>query len=437
MNLHKFLLVATAMAYFFAPCARGAEHTLTIGELFSLVDQNNKSLQVSHTGVEEAAQNIAAAKSQWLPDINAQLSISYNGNALITSRNFDDAMWTHVPHLGNSFTLKARQTVYSGGAIPASIKIAELGKEKAIVGTELTRQQQRILVLGQYLDLFKMGNGIKVYESNIALTQQLIEQITLKHQQGMALRNDITRYELQLETLKLGLERLKNQREIVNHQLCNALGLNEHDAVIPNDDVLLTTHDEHDEQWWQQQAAGASPLLKQSELAERVAEQKERLARSDSRPKISLFAANDFNGPITVEIPPLNKNLNVWYAGVNVSYNLSALYKNNKKVKTARIATREAQQQTLVTAQQVNNAVQSAHTLYRQALVEHRTQLKSVELARQNYQVVNDRYLNQLVLITDMIDASNLKLNAELLEVDARINIILAYYKIKYATGTI
>ena len=34
-----------------------------------------------------------------------------------------------------------------------------------------------------------------------------------------------------------------------------------------------------------------------------------------------------------------------------------------------------------------------------------------------------------------MVDASNLKLNAELNEVDARINIVYAYYRMKYIAG--
>ena len=47
------------------------------------------------------------------------------------------------------------------------------------------------------------------------------------------------------------------------------------------------------------------------------------------------------------------------------------------------------------------------------------------------------RYLSQLALVTDMVDASNLKLNAELSEVDARINIVYAYYRMKYVAGEI
>jgi outer membrane protein TolC len=50
---------------------------------------------------------------------------------------------------------------------------------------------------------------------------------------------------------------------------------------------------------------------------------------------------------------------------------------------------------------------------------------------------VEDRYLNQLAIITDMIDASNMKLSAELQEVNARIGIIYAYHKMKYTAGTL
>ena len=60
-----------------------------------------------------------------------------------------------------------------------------------------------------------------------------------------------------------------------------------------------------------------------------------------------------------------------------------------------------------------------------------------MELARQNYEVMNSRYLNQMALVTDMVDASNLRLNAELKEVDARINIVYAYYRMKYVAGEI
>lgn len=118
-------------------------------------------------------------------------------------------------------------------------------------------------------------------------------------------------------------------------------------------------------------------------------------------------------------------------------YSLSSLFKSNKRIKQAAVETRQAKEAHAVQAEQLNNRVQAAYVQYQQTYVELETQKKSVELARQNYEVMNARYLSQLALVTDMVDASNLKLNAELSEVDARINIVYAYYRMKYVAGEI
>lgn len=106
-------------------------------------------------------------------------------------------------------------------------------------------------------------------------------------------------------------------------------------------------------------------------------------------------------------------------------------------MKQAAVETRQMQQTRDVQAEQLNNRVQAAYVQYQQTYVELATQQKSMELVSQNYDVMNARYLSQLALVTDMVDASNLKLNAELLEVDARINIVYAYYRLQYVAGKI
>ena len=123
--------------------------------------------------------------------------------------------------------------------------------------------------------------------------------------------------------------------------------------------------------------------------------------------------------------------------GVGVKYSLSSLFKSNKRIKQAAVETRQAKEAHAVQKEQLNNNVQAAYVQYQQTYVELETQRKSVELAQQNYDVMNARYLSQLALVTDMVDASNLKLNAELNEVDARINIVYAYYRMKYVAGEI
>lgn len=410
---------------------------MSISQLFEKIEDNNKELRTSKTGVEAANLSIESAKSKRLPDLDASLSFSYIGNALLTDRNFSNVHGLKSPHVGNNFAFQAQQVVYAGGAINAGIKLAELGKLQAEVGVKLTRQQARFIALGQYLDLYKIDNRIRVYEKNIELTRQLIDDIKEKQKQGMALKNDITRYELQMESLKLGLTALHNNRSILNHQLCNTLDIDAGKQIIPDATIADKNYAKDDEAYWQSASLVSSPLMEQSNNAIRIAEQKEKIAKSDLLPKVAFVAADNFDGPILFELPPVDKNLNVWYVGVGVKYSLSSLFKSNKRIKQAAVETRQAKEAHAVQAEQLNNRVQAAYVQYQQTYVELETQKKSVELAQQNYEVMNARYLSQLALVTDMVDASNLKLNAELSEVDARINIVYAYYRMKYVAGEI
>lgn len=423
------------MAITFALAAIGAsaqaqQRSLTIDELFSLVEQSSKSLRSTKAGVDVAAKAVDEARSQRLPDINASLSLSYNGNVVMMDRDFSDATGFSSPHFGNSFALEARQTIYAGGAVNAGIKLAELHHEQAQTAVDQSRDAQRFIALSQYLDLCRMANAIKVYESNIELTKRLIDDIKAKQAQGMALKNDVTRYELQMETLKLGLRKAEDQRDVINYELDNTLGT-PNTTIVPNINLdemqfspLATTGSE-------------SPIIRQSQLGIDIAKSQLKLAKSEMLPKLAVVAVDNFNGPFTYDIPPIDKNFNIWYVGVGINYSLSSLFKGNKGVRRAEASLVKSHDDYNVATESIDNQLQSAQTMFEQSKVELRTQQKSVELARQNYEVINDRYLNQLALITDMIDASNVRLNAELQEVNARINMVYTYYKIKYIAGEI
>lgn len=412
------------------------QQKMTVDELFSLVESGSRELKMQKSGVDVAARGIEEAKSRRLPDVNASLSVSYNGNVLMTDCDFGNAKGFTQPHFGNSFALEAQQVVYAGGAIDAGVRLAELQKEMSENTVSLTRNQQRFIAVGQYLDLYKISNGIKVYDSNISLTEKLIEDISSKQLQGMALKNDVTRYELQMEQLKLGKRKLEDQRSILNHQLCNTLGLK--DVVVePVMDLEAFAAADLSEQDLQATASASSPLIRQSSIGMQIADQQLKLAKSELLPKVAIVAADNFTGPFNYDIPPIDNNFNIWYVGVGVKYSLSSLFKGNKSIRKAKEQVRQSHDTYAVSHEGVNNSMQQAYTMHQQAFAELRTQQKSVELANQNYKVVNNRYLNQLALVTDMVDASNIKLNAELQEVNAQINIAYTYYNIMYVAGNI
>lgn len=435
--MNKKLISTMALTFAIILSANAQTRKMSMNELFELIGQNNKSIKASRSAAAAAIEGIKAAKSERLPDVNVQLSVSYIGNAIMMDRDFSDWQNLDSPHWGNQFVVDAQQTIYTGGAITAGIKLAELGANQADIRVTQNVQDQRFIALSQYLELEKITHRERVLESNINLTQKLIDNIKEKQRQGVALKNDITRYELQMENLKLNRTKLQNNRKILNHQLCNTIGISTDEEIVPTDDIAGVIFNKEGEEHWQTAALGVNPQLAMASVNEQMAKQRVKLAKSDMLPKVAVVAQNNFNGPITFELPPIDKNLNIWYVGIGVQYSLSSLFKSNKKISQAKLQSQAATEQKAVAAELLNNQIQAAYTNYLQSYVELETQQKSVQLAQENYQVVNDRYLNQLALITDMLDASNMKLDAELSEVDARINIAYAYYKMKYTAGNL
>ena len=409
---------------------------LTLTDVFTRIENENQTISMLRTAQEAAEEGIKSAKNARYPEINAELNVSYIGDCFLTDRNFSNYTKAPSPHFGNGFTLEAQQVVYAGGAVNAAVKMAEHEGHMSEAVISKSRQGLRLMAAGEYLDLFRTDNSIKVYKENIALTTKLIEEINARREQGLALAADVTRYELRLEMLKLDLVRLQNTREIMNYRLVNSLGLPE-GTVISS--ILGDEEDMRDRsrQNWQEIAADASPEMKVSGIKADMALTRQKLVRSERLPKIAVVAYENFNGPITFEIPPIDKNLNIWYVGLGIRYNFSSLYKSGHKLKQAAIEVRQAEQSKNVTEENLRNDVQKTYADYMQSYVELETSEKSLQLADENYERVHDRYMEQLVLVTDMLDAFNMKLDAELGVSAANAEIQYRLCCLRYAAGVL
>ncbi len=416
-------------------CAQSSLSSLD--DLFQLAEENSRSIQSYRTGKEAADEALKAARSLRMPDISVSASASYLGNGKLWDRDFSNGTKISMPHFGNNFALEAQQVVYAGGAISSRIEIAELEQMLAELDWKKNRQEIRFLLVGYYLDLYKLNNQAQVLQHNLSLTDQVIARMKARREQGTVLKNDITRYELQKEDLQLQLTQVQDECKILNHRLTTTLHLPEGTVIVPDSTLATQVVETLTEESWQNRASQQNLDLQQAQTSVELSEQRIKAERSERLPQVSLMAADHLDGPITIEVPVLDNNFNYWYVGVGVTYKLSSLYKNGHKLKQARLNARRARETKQLVEEQVENAVQAGYTHFQVALTELRTKEKSVQLAHENYDLVNRRYEQELALLTDMLDASNTKLSAELDLANARINVIYNYYYLKYLTHTL
>lgn len=408
---------------------------LTINEMFSLADQNSKSIRLRDLAISEAEQGIAVAQNDLLPSLKAHAEVKYIGNGIMTERNFSGGEHASLPHLGNSFIIEASQVVYAGGAISNNITRSKLQKEQALLEYDKNRQDIRFMLIGYYLDLVQLGNQKLVYEKNIEQTELLVKDMRASYRQGTVLKSDITRYELQLQNLELALTSVEDKMNILSHRLSTTIGLSPNTTIIP-DTVSLSkvAIENHEEEHWFQ-LMHSSPSVKIPELEVKLAQNNQQLIKAEKRPQIKLFATNDLNGPILTEIPPLNNNFAYWYAGVGISYNIDALFKTGKKLKKARLATLKKEEADKLTKEETGNEIHAAYVNLHEAYIKLSTQKKSVQLAHENFNIIRQRYVNGLSLITDMLDASNTQLDMELQLANCQIDILYQHFLLKKLTG--
>ena len=439
MNNHRLLTGLLAAALWSGGlCAVGqTKQVFTIEDLFEVAETNSAQLRPSLSAEEEEKREISVARSGRLPDIEANLSLSYIGDGFTTKRNFSDYQKAPIPHFGNAFGINITQPVYTGGAISAGIEMAELKSTASRYATELQRDNIRFQLTGFYLDIYKCVNLRSVVENNIMQAKKVLEEMNARYEQGTALQNDITRYELLVSNLELQLVKINNTLTILNRNLVVTAGLDDSIEVVPDSTILARSLPTVGEDWWQQSAESESPTLKLARSGVDISRKAETLVKSDRLPKIGIQAGWSIDGPILVEVPPINRNLSYWYVGIGVSYNISSLYKSNKSLSKSRAATQTALDQLEAARENVSLGVRADYVRYMEAYEELKTQQKSVELAEKNYRTTSTRYSEGMALITDMLDAANSKLDAEQMLVNARINIIYYYYKLLFTSGRI
>ena len=435
-KVHLFIMVLCASLWAEGSYAQNS-YVLTLEQMFALADKNSKSLKVEDAAVMEAQQGVKVAKNGYLPDIDISLSASYLGNGCLMDRNFSNGQNIKMPHFGNNFAIQATQLIYGGGAISNGVAMARLKEEMAGVNREAARSRIRFMLTGFYLDLYKLQNVLKVYDRNIDLAKVVITDTKARNKAGVALQNDVTRYELQLKNLELARRRTINSIEILNYDLATMLGLPADMEIIPDSTLIEQALPTQDISYWQQLAQTQAHPIKQSALAVEMGKYGEKLARAEMRPTIALIAGNHFDGPITIEVPTINKNYNYWHVGVGISFKLSSLYKANKSIKQAHLNTMTSRHRQDDAQEQVSLAMQADYTRYMEAYDEVATLEKNVQLAHENYMVIENRYRNDIVLVTDMLDASNQLLEAELQLANARINVMFNYYKMKNTSGNL
>lgn len=426
------VLIAAFPALFFSQQIK----QMTAGEVAELAVQNHQQLKVSAQNIGIAKQNTNVVKLQKLPTISASTSQFYLGDAVAIDKDFSNSTNVPMPHYGSSYAVQATQLIFKGGLVNKSIEMAGLREQLSELDLEKNKQDVKFLVISNYLDVYKIINQEEVFQNNKKLAQERLKNIQKFYQQGMVTRNEVIRGELAIKNLDQGILALTNNKKILNYNLNIALGLSSDTEIVPTES-LENKESGIGMEYYTDLAHESNPLLKSAQKNIAVADKNIEIIKTDNAPTLAGFGGYTLQRPITTRNPVLDMYSGGWQTGVSLSYNIDTLYKTKEKVKLGELQKNQANDALILVQQNVDMAVNAAYTKYQEAIQQADILNDSKRLAEENYKITEAKYLNQLAVQAEMIDAQNQKLQSELDYANAEINVLYQYYNLLKSTGTL
>ncbi len=409
---------------------------MTAEEAAQLAVQNHQQLKVSAQNINIARQNTEVVKLQKLPTITASTSQFYLGNAVAIDKDFSNTTTIQMPHYGSSYAVQATQLIFKGGLVNKSIELAGLREQLSELDLEKNRQDVKFLVISNYLDVYKIVNQQEVFRNNKKLAQERLKNVQKFYQQGMVTRNEVIRGELAIKNLDQGILTLVNNRKILNYNLTIALGLPEDTQIVPVENL------ENKEagigmDYYMTLAHDSNPVMKSAKTNIDVADKNIDIIKTDKMPTIAGFGGYSLQKPITTRNPVLDMYSGGWQTGVSLTYNIDNLYKTKERVKLGELQKNQAYDAMTLTQQNIDMAVNAAYVKYQESIQQADILNEAKKLAEENYKITEAKYLNQLAVQAEMIDAQNQKLQSELDFANAEINVLYQYYNLLKTTGTL
>jgi outer membrane protein len=437
---HKIITILTA-AVFTASGQNAFSQTtksLSVDEAVQLAIKNSGQLRLSKAKVDEAIANYKDAWNNHLPDVkvsgaymrlnnpNVDLKVKLGGSSdtsKSSSIKVDQAAYGIV---------NASIPLFSGFRIKYGVEAAKYLAEAAKLDADNDVEQVVMNTIEAYANMFKAMKSVDLVQENLKQQQQRVTDFTNLENNGLLARNDLLKAQLQQSNIELTLLEAQNQLKLTYVAMDLLLGLPEETEIIPDTARSYDVPDAGAITQWEQTALQNRKDLTSLSVKEKAANASIKSVKGEYYPGIALTG-----GYIAADIPNLLTVTNALNIGIGLQYNLGALWKTGAKVEQANARFRQLQATEGLLSDQVRLQVNQNYRSFILARQKMDVYAKAVEQADENYRITKNKYDNNLVTTTDLLEADVAQLQAKLNVMLAKVDALLAYKKLQETSGTL
>lgn len=412
-------------------------HSVSLSEAVKLAKENNKKILRSQLETTLSEQNIKERKELRLPDIELNGVYSritniteFKGSGFLKDKEVTKAI-PEIYEVNSTF----KMPIYAGNKINNAIKIANQENEIAKIKREKTENDIELEVVANYLAIYKMMELQKIFEENIKEEKSRLKEVQSLQKHGTVTKNEVIRAELQLSDRELSSLTNSKNIKIALHDLKTLIQIPENEEVAIDTTANMDEMKGLDPYDFYLNKAFTNEEMRIASQELNIKKTELKLVKGNYLPTVNFFGNYGFYYPNYKFFPPNPYLYTLGQIGIEAHFDLSALYKNKTKVEQATTQIEWQKMQTEIIKDEIQDKLFKEHTQYQEILEKFVVVDKALDLANENYRIVKLKYLNQLVLITEMVDADNALLQAKYNKISTRLDAILKHYELLHTAG--
>ena len=412
--------------------------TLTINQVWEKATAENKIIKMQDLDVAVSAEKILDAKAERLPEISTEAEYGKVSNfPLFVDGLLHKPELLPVEHTFYKVGGDAYLNLYNGHKTSTNITRQQILHEIHSERRNQTVSEIKLQAAAYYLDLQRSIAFKALMEKNIEDQERQLKEIRQLLINGVVLKSDVLRAELQLSRQNLTLNQINNDIAIARQKLNILMGEPDAQQTLP---VELSSMEELPEKKYEEYLGEAMARSYQNKISEeetRLSKLELKDVKANVNPKLGLFANYAYSYPQIQFYPYSNYLYGLGTAGIKASFSVDALYHNKHKVKAAQIELKTQELEHHHTQDQIRQKVNEGYLRYNESLNRIKVAETNVIQARENARIVNNTYFNQLSLVTDLLESNTQLLQTQFDLAAARIAAQLQYYQLQNIIGNL
>lgn len=430
-------VVVLACTFSAAVSAQTVVRSISLEEAIDLSVKNSHQLHASQARIEQANARVEEAKDNFIPDVGVTGSYLRLNNpnvnmAMGNSGGGKDSTGAEIPaiHQAMYAIANASVPVFAGGKLRYGVESAKYLRQAALLDIQSDTQAVISNTVEAYTNLYKANTLVRLISQNLEQSRFRDSVLLRLENNGLLARNDRLKAQLQTSNIELSLLDAQSNAKIAMMNMDLMLGLPATTGIITDSTGFELTGQLLPLSSLEQISLTNRKDLLALQQRESAAETGIKLAHADYYPTLGVTA-----GYAALSIPKVLTVTNAVNVGVGLKYNLSSLWKTRPKIEEANARYRElteneAQLKDAITLQ-VNKSFENFMLQQKKISVFE----SAVIQAEENARITKNKFDNQLLNTTDLLDANVALLQSQINLAVAKADLYMDYVKVLETSG--